>query len=126
MVEHRGRRYEIIIYRDASERLAGEEARREAASLRSVNLLAQAAAHEINNPLAIIMGYTQMLEDRLPPGTEESGWTHTCRNAAARIRDAVGRLSRIVRVESTQPSGTVPPILDMERSTSPRPDDAGR
>ena len=126
VVAYRGRRYEIIIYRDAAERLAGEEARREAASLRSVNLLAQAAAHEINNPLAIIMGYIQMLEDRLPPGTEESTWTRTCRNAAVRIRDAVGRLSRIVRVESTQPSGTVPPILDMERSTSPRPDDAGR
>jgi PAS domain S-box-containing protein len=126
VVAYRGRRYEIIIYRDAAERLAGEEARREAASLRSVNLLAQAAAHEINNPLAIVMGYIQMLEDRLPPGTEESTWTRTCRNAAVRIRDAVGRLSRIVRVESTQPSGTVPPILDMERSTSPRPDDAGR
>jgi PAS domain S-box-containing protein len=126
VVAYRGRRYEIIIYRDAAERLAGEEARREAASLRSVNLLAQAAAHEINNPLAIIMGYIQMLEDRLPPGSEESGWAHTCRNAAGRIRDAVGRLSRIVRIESTQPSGTVPPILDMERSTSPRPDDAGR
>ena len=126
VVAYRGRRYEIIIYRDAAERLAGEEARREAASLRSVNLLAQAAAHEINNPLAIIMGYIQMLEDRLPPGTEESSWTRTCRNAAVRIRDAIGRLSRIVRVESTQPSGTVPPILDMERSTTPRPDDAGR
>jgi PAS domain S-box-containing protein len=126
VVAYRGRRYEIIIFRDATERLAGEEARREAASLRSVNLLAQAAAHEINNPLAIIMGYVQMLEDRLPPGTEESSWTRTCRNAAVRIRDAVGRLSRIVRVESTPPSGTVPPILDMERSTTPRPDDAGR
>jgi len=126
VVEYRGRRYEIIIYRDAAERLAGEEARREAASLRSVNLLAQAAAHEINNPLAIIMGYVQMLEDRLPPGSDESGWARTCKNAAVRIRDAVGRLSRIVRVESTSPSGTVPPILDMERSTIKRPDDAGR
>ena len=125
VVDYRGRRYEIIIFRDAAERQAGEDARREAASLRSVNLLAQAAAHEINNPLAIIMGYLQMLEDRLPPGTEESGWARTGRNAAVRIRDAVGRLSRIVRVESTHPAGPVPPILDLERSTK-RPDDAGR
>jgi signal transduction histidine kinase len=125
VVEYRGQRYEIIIYRDAAERLAGEEARREAASLRSVNLLAQAAAHEINNPLAIIIGYVQMLEDRLPPGSEESNWARTCRTAAVRIRDAVGRLSRIVRVESTHPTGTVPPILDMERSTAKRPGDAG-
>jgi PAS domain S-box-containing protein len=126
IVDYRRRRYEIIIFRDAAERLAGEDARREAASLRSVNLLAQAAAHEINNPLAIIMGYLQMLEDRLPPGTEESGWARTGRNAAVRIRDALARLSRIVRVESTHPSGAVPPILDLERSTTKRPDDAGR
>jgi PAS domain S-box-containing protein len=126
VVEYRGHRYEIVIYRDAGERLAGEEARREAASLRSVNLLAQAAAHEINNPLAIIMGYIQMLEDRLPPGTEEGSWTRTCRNAAVRIRDAVGRLSHIVRIESTEPTGTLPAILDTERSTAKPPDDAGR
>jgi PAS domain S-box-containing protein len=126
VVEYRHRRYEIVIFRDAAERLAGEDARREAAALRSVNLLAQAAAHEINNPLAIITGYVQMLEERLPPGTEESHWAHNCRNAAARIRDAVGRLSRIVRVEATQPTGTLPSILDTKRSTEKLRDDAGR
>jgi signal transduction histidine kinase len=91
-----------------------------------VNLLAQAAAHEINNPLATIAGYVQMLEDRLPPGTEESHWAHSCRNAAARIRDAVARLNRIVRVEATHPTGTLPPILDTKRSTEKLRDDAGR
>jgi signal transduction histidine kinase len=125
-VEYRHHRYEIVIFRDAAERLAGEDARREAASLRSVNLLAQAAAHEINNPLAVIAGYVQMLEDRLPPGTEESHWVHNCRNAAARIRDAVARLSRIVRVETTHPPGTLPPILDTKRSSEKPRDDAGR
>jgi len=126
VVAYRGRRYEILIYRDAAERLAGEEARREAVSLRSMNLLAQAAAHEINNPLAIIMGYTKMLEDRLPPGTEESSWTRTCRSAAGRIRDAVARLGRIVRIESTHPTGDVPAILDTERSAAKPPDEAAR
>lgn len=125
-VDYRGRRYEIVIYRDAAERLAGEEARREAASLRSVNLLAQAAAHEINNPLAIIMGYSQMLEDRLAAESEEGQWARTCRKAAGRIRDAVARLSRIVRIESTETSGSIPPILDTERSAEPRDDDARR
>lgn len=125
VVAYRGRRYEILIYRDAAERLAGEEARREAASLRSMNLLAQAAAHEINNPLAIIMGYIQMLEDRLPPGTDESSWTRTCRNAAVRIRDAVARLGRIVRIETTHPTRDLPAILDTERSAAKSPDDPG-
>ncbi len=124
IVAYRGRRYEIVIYRDAAERLAGEEARREAASLRSVNLLAQAAAHEINNPLAIIMGYSQMLEDRLSAETEEGGWARTCRRAGGRIRDAVGRLNRIVRIESTESAGALPPILDTERSAEQHDDDA--
>jgi PAS domain S-box-containing protein len=126
IVAYRGRRYEIVIYRDAAERLAGEEARREAASLRSVNLLAQAAAHEINNPLAIIMGYSQMLEDRLAAESEEGAWARTCRRAAGRIRDAVARLSRIVRIESTETAGALPPILDTERSAGHRDDDAPR
>jgi hypothetical protein len=125
-VAYRGRRYEIVILRDAAERLAGEEARREAASLRSVNLLAQAAAHEINNPLSIIVGYSQMLEDRLAPGSEEGGWARTCRRAAGRIRDAVARLGRIVRLEPIEPGGGLPPILDTERSTEPREDDGRR
>ena len=125
-VEYRGRRYEIVIYRDAAERLAGEEARREAASLRSVNRLAQAAAHEINNPLAIIMGYSQMLEDRLAAESEEGTWARTSRKAAGRIRDAVARLNRIVRIESTESTGTLPPILDTERSAEQRDDDARR
>jgi len=125
IVAYRGRRYEIVIYRDAAERLAGEEARREAASLRSVNLLAQAAAHEINNPLAIIMGYSQMLEDRLAAESEEGAWARTSRKAAGRIRDAVARLNRIVRIESTNSTGTLPPILDTERSAERRDDDPG-
>lgn len=125
-VAYRGRRYEIVIYRDAAERVAGEEARKEAASLRSVNLLAQAAAHEINNPLAIIMGYSQMLEDRLAVTSEEGQWARTCRRAAGRIREAVARLSRIVRIEPTESGGALPPILDTERSAEPRDDDARR
>ncbi|HSL49494.1 MAG TPA: LytS/YhcK type 5TM receptor domain-containing protein [Candidatus Deferrimicrobiaceae bacterium] len=126
VVAYRGRRYEIVIYRDAAERLAGEEARREAASLRSVNLLAQAAAHEINNPLAIIMGYSQMLEDRLAAESEEGVWARTSRQAAVRIRDAVARLGRIVRIEPLEPTGPLPPILDTERSAEKRDDDARR
>jgi PAS domain S-box-containing protein len=124
VVTHRGRRYEIVIYRDAAERTAGEEARREAASLRSVHLLAQAAAHEINNPLAIIMGYSQMLEDRLAAETEEGASARTCRKAAVRIRDAVARLGRIVRIEPTESTGPLSPILDTERSAEKRDDDA--
>src|SRR2546422_9503921 len=49
IVNHHGRRYEIVIYRESVEREAAETAQREAADLRAVALLASAAAHEINN-----------------------------------------------------------------------------
>ena len=88
IVAYQGRRYEIVIYRDAAERLAGEEARREAES-------------------------------------EEGGWARTCRRAGGRIRDAVGRLNRIVRIESTESTGSLPPILDTGLSAE-RPDDDAR
>ncbi len=118
-VEYQGRRYEIVIYRDASERLAAEAAHQEAAQLRSVNLLAQAASHEINNPLAVIVGYLQLLGDRAQSGTQEARWLGMSLEAAGRIQEAVARLRRIVRVESTKPTGAAPAMLDTQKSTVP-------
>ena len=117
-VEYQGRRYEIVIYRDAGERLAAEAARQEAAQLRSVNLLAQAASHEINNPLAVIVGYLQLLGDRAKAGTQEGKWLGMSLEAANRIQEAVARLRRIVRVESTKPAGAAPAMLDTQKSTA--------
>ena len=117
MVDYQGRHYEIIIYRDASERLAAEVARQEAAQLRAVNLLAQAASHEINNPLAVIVGYLQLLGDRALAGTQEARWLGMSLEATGRIQEAVARLRRIVRVESTKPAGSTPAMLDTLRSS---------
>ena len=125
VVEWEGSPSHFVSFVDISDRQRREAAEREAESLRSVTKLANAAAHEINNPLAIIMGYSQMLEDRLAAESEEGNWARTCRRAAGRIRDAVARLSRIVRIESTEATGSLPPILDTERSTE-RPDDTPR
>jgi PAS domain S-box-containing protein len=119
IVHYQGRRYEIIIYRDAGERLKAEAAMREATELRSINLLAQAASHEINNPLAVIVGYLQLLNDRAPSGSQEARWLGMSIEASGRIKDAVARLRRIVRVESTRPSGSTPAILDTEKSSQP-------
>src|SRR6266545_4448029 len=119
IVHYQGRRYEIIIYRDAGERLKAEAAMREATELRSINLLAQAASHEINNPLAVIVGYLQLMNDRAAASSQEGRWLGMCIEASDRIKDAVARLRRIVRVEVTQPSCSTPPILDTEKSSQP-------
>jgi PAS domain S-box-containing protein len=119
IVAYRGRRYEIVIYRDASERLAAETARRESAELRSVTLLARATAHEINNPLAVILGAGQLLAGRLTAGTVEARWIQQALEATGRIRDAVWRLNHVTRVVSTdEPDGT-PGMLDTARAIEP-------
>lgn len=52
------------IARDVTDRKRAEAAEREAAALRSVASLATAAAHEINNPLTVVLGALEMLERR--------------------------------------------------------------
>ncbi|HET7874581.1 MAG TPA: LytS/YhcK type 5TM receptor domain-containing protein [Methylomirabilota bacterium] len=118
VVEYLGRRYEIVIFRDAHERLAAETAEREAAELRSVTLLAGAAAHEINNPLAVIVGYLQLLEGRFPGDSREGRWIAMSLDATRRIKESVARLRSITRIEATKPTGSAPAILDTRKSSA--------
>lgn len=119
LAEFQGRRYEIIIFRSAAERLAAEKTEREAAELRAATLLARAAAHEINNPLAIIMGYLQIMADQAAEGGKHARWVPQMLGAATRIRESVQRLKHIVRVEAAEPAGEIPPILDTRKSSAP-------
>jgi PAS domain S-box-containing protein len=121
LVSYRGRRYEIVIYRDASERVSAESARRESAELRSVTLLARATAHEINNPLAVILGAAQLLIGRVADGSAESRWLQQLLDATARIREAVWRLNHVTRVVSTEERDGAPGMLDTARSSEPPP-----
>jgi PAS domain S-box-containing protein len=117
-VEHSGRRYEILIYRESAEREAREASERDAAELRAVALLAAAAAHEINNPLAIVMGSNDLLARRLTPESPEARLVDQARNGVLRIRDIVLRMSHITRVVATPAHGHLPPILDIAQSTA--------
>jgi len=125
-VTYQGRAYDILVFRAAADRLAAEGALREAAELRTAGLLARAAAHEINNPLAVIVGYLQMLGPRVAADVKLTDWTAHMKQAAARIGDAVSRLNRIVKIETTEGGGSAVVMLDTEKSSgSPRvPDPA--
>jgi PAS domain S-box-containing protein len=117
IVSHHGRRYEIVIYREASEREAAEAARREAADLRAVALLASAAAHEINNPLTVVVGSLELLSRHHGPDQQERRWLERAHAAAQRIRDIVARMTRITRIERTDARPGVPPMLDIQKSS---------
>src|SRR5439155_1074729 len=74
---------------------------REAADLRAVALLASAAAHEINNPLTVVVGSLELLARHLGSDQQERRWLDRANAAAQRIRDIVARMTRITRIERT-------------------------
>jgi PAS domain S-box-containing protein len=116
IVTHRGRRYEIVIFRDAAQREAAEAVDREVAELRAVNLVASGAAHEINNPLAVIVGSLGLLERKLGSSGPERKWTAQALEGAHRIHEIVMRMNQITRVERVQ-TEHLPPILDIQKSS---------
>lgn len=105
------------VQEDITERKRADEAEREATALRSVAQLANAAAHEINNPLLVIFGRLELLamrfrdDDSLRAGLEQAS------AAARRISEIINRMRRIIRLEKQQPSPGLAPILDLRRSS---------
>src|SRR6266403_474436 len=96
---------------------AAEAARRDAAQLRAVTLLARAAAHEINNPLTAVLGGLGLAARRVAPDSEEGKWIERAREGGERIRDIVVRMNRITQVEEAPQIGALPPILDLKKSS---------
>jgi len=89
----------------------------ETTTLRSVAQLANAAAHEISNPLTVVLGALDLIER---DGRATSDRMAPARAAVARIRDIVAHMVRITRLEaSTGWSSDLPPMLDIRRSGPP-------
>lgn len=105
----------LLTLLDITQRNRAEEAQREAEALRSVARLASAAAHEINNPLAIIMGNCELLAREV--GGRAARRVHAMLDAVERIRKIVVHMSHITRLELAYHSPNLPPMLDLERSS---------
>ncbi len=106
--------------RQAQERLL-ESKRREA-----VMALAGAAAHELNQPLTSVMGYTEILKRLAEQVKEKSGLPEnmlsTCANAikmideqAERMAETIKKLGELSEVETKEYAGKQK-ILDLERT----------
>ena len=141
----RGRRIDVSVtvspVRDARDRIIGassiardithrkqiETTRRERDTLRSVASLAAGAAHEINNPLAVVMGQVQLLTDEVagPPRQRIA----EILEAIDRIRAIVARMRHLTRVELMENAPGLPPMMDLRRSSELEADEragAGR
>ena len=103
--------------RYAIERKRAEEATRQAEALRAVMRLAHAAAHEIHNPLMVIVGRLQMLARQLESVAPSHRQIEQALGSAWEIRNIISRMERIVQLESYSPSPGPPEILDLEKSS---------
>jgi DNA-binding NarL/FixJ family response regulator len=98
----------------ALSRHSAARARARAAELESIMLLARAAAHEINNPLTVVVASIQLLARRYADDPEITARMERALEAASRIREIVLRLGAISQVErSVATSGNLPPMLDI-------------
>jgi len=111
------------IARDIEHRKEIEAARRERDVLRSVAGLAAAAGHEINNPLAVVMGQAQLLARQANGG--ERRRIDEMLEAVWRIRGIVDRMKHINKIVLLDGSENLPVMLDLMKS-SPPPDVDGR
>src|SRR5437870_10218820 len=68
--------------------------------LRYVASLAAAAAHEINNPLTVVVGYVQLLADEVDAA--ERGHIDEMLKAISRIQEIITQITRITQIELTE------------------------
>jgi PAS domain S-box-containing protein len=92
----------------------------EAEALRSVAQLALATAHEINNPLTVIIASLQLMTSRKQVPPEAAGYVERAIRAGEQIRDIVRNMSRITRLELSRQAPQLPPVLDLRKSSDPQ------
>jgi len=98
---------------DITEQKAADE-------LRSIARLANAAAHEINNPLTMILGRLAMLRDDLTLKPETRERVVQMLAAGERIREIVVDMNRLTRVQLFEHTGRgLPEMIDIRKSASP-------
>jgi PAS domain S-box-containing protein len=105
------------IARDITRRKEAEAATPERDTVRYVASLAAAAAHEINNPLAVIMGYAQLLADKVD--AQGQGQLDEILEALSRIQEIVARMKCVTRIDLTEPAPYLPEMLDLNGSSEP-------
>ena len=92
----------------------------EAEALRSVAQLALATAHEINNPLTVIIASLQLMTSRGQVPPDAAAYVERAIRAGEQIRDIVRNMSRITRLELSRQAPQLPPVLDLRKSSDPQ------
>jgi LytS/YehU family sensor histidine kinase len=107
------------LFTDVAGAQVAEAARREAAELRAITLLARAAAHEINNALMVVAGGLAILAKHLPADSEDAQWAARAREGVNNVKNIITRMNSITQIEAVPAQGMLPPMLDIRKSSDP-------
>lgn len=92
--------------------------RREESAARNAMIveLAGTAAHELNQPLTVVLGYAQLLAKKLEAGSPMAKQIGLLRKEAERMAEIVKKLGQITRYETTEYVEGAK-IIDLDRSS---------
>jgi len=85
------------ISRDVTERKQMEEHSFYTEKLASMGTLAAGVAHEINNPLGVILGFTELLLEKFPADSEEYDFLKTIENQGLNAKRVIENLLNFAR-----------------------------
>jgi two-component system NtrC family sensor kinase len=111
-----------VIIRDVTAKMEWEQRIYHTEKLASIGNLAAGVAHEINNPLAAILGFTDLLLERCPAGTTEHEDLQVIAESGKNARKIVEKLLGFARVsEGLEDTVDVPrcvqTVTDIVRNT---------
>jgi two-component system, NtrC family, sensor kinase len=92
----------LVMARDITERQRIEEQLYQTEKLASLGTLSAGVAHEINNPLGVILGFTEILLDRIPPDSKDHELLKTIERQGLNAKRIVEKLMTYARQPAKQ------------------------
>ena len=95
-----GRQYIVINQRDITEREEAERKLRQSQKLETIGTLAGGIAHDLNNILTPVLGYAEMLEDKLQR-EQDREYAHEIISASQRAKELIHQILTFTRRSAT-------------------------
>ena len=87
----------LVMARDITDRQQMENQLAQTEKLASLGTLAAGVAHEINNPVGVMLGFTELLLDKLPKDSQEHEMLKTIERQGLNAKRIVGNLMTFAR-----------------------------
>jgi len=103
VVEFDGEKCVIATFKDITERKNLEKQLRQAQKMEAIGQLSGGIAHDFNNLLGVIIGYSEILEERLPAGDSLQKSVHEIKKAGTRAASLTRQLLAFSRQQVLEP-----------------------